>query len=81
MFMDLKTVIVCLPTGKKIDVEIPLDIPCEELARSLWEALKIPGEPGGFLWSENPTALLCGPLDVRAYGIHEGTIIHIGGAR
>ncbi len=63
------------------DLEVPLDLPADELIRALGEMFcQGPGSCGpgnGFVRCENPIALLHGSRTLREWGVRDGTIVYL----
>ncbi len=59
--------------NRKIDIEIPLDITFDELAKGLGQAFKI--TPPDHISAENPIVLLKGSRNLRQFNIRNGSIL------
>lgn len=64
--------------SQTFDIEIPIDITCDEFVKSMNEALqlniKIPSNQAYFR-SENPIALIRGEKTIGEIGLHTGSLI------
>ena len=64
--------------NQTFDIEIPIDITCDEFVKSMNEALqlniKIPSNQAYFR-SENPIALIRGEKTIGEIGLHTGSLI------
>ena len=81
----MKKTAICIlhPGGSSdpLDLEIPLNLPAEELIGALRRTF-LPelreGEPeSGFLRCENPIALLHGRRKLKDWGVRDGTILYL----
>ena len=63
------------------DLEVPLDLPASSLILAMRRIYTPEQEPGelknSYLRCENPIALLHGSKTLRAYGVRNGTVIHL----
>ena len=70
-------------SGKKFDIEIPLDITAKELVIGLNQAFNLGIDVGEitecYLKTENPIALLKGNTKLRDYRLRNGTVINVTG--
>lgn len=70
-------------SGKKFDVEIPLDITAKDLVVALNQAFNLGIDVGSitecYLKTENPIALLKGNTKLKDYKLRNGTVINITG--
>ncbi len=66
--------------GRKVDIEVPLDITANELIIGLNSGFKLKMNvsdlSGCFLKTENPIAFLHGNRTLQEYGLRNGTVIH-----
>lgn len=67
-------------TGKKLDLELPVDLSANELIIGLNQGFQLGMDlanlSGCFLRSENPIAFLKGSKTLKEYGLHHGTVLH-----
>lgn len=78
----MKNSIICsfinISNSSMTDIEIPLDITCDEFVKSMNESMQlnieIPGNQAYFR-SENPIALIQGNKTLGELGLHTGSMI------
>lgn len=74
--MKTAIVIVHMPDGRALDMEIPLDISADQLITALHDGLDPAGKCPVSLRCGNPYAYLAGPGKLSGYGFHNGTAIY-----
>ncbi|MBU3215893.1 EsaB/YukD family protein [Clostridium estertheticum] len=82
--MDKIVVVIYIhKSGKKFDVEIPLDITAKDLVVALNQAFNLGIDVSSitecYLKTENPIALLKGNTKLKDYKLRNGTVINITG--
>lgn len=75
--MQSKHVIVCLASGKEVDVVIPSHISADALVHALHTALQ-PNRPcPAYIRSENPIALIQGPDPIAFFCLRDGSKLYM----
>lgn len=81
MSQSIVAVLALHKEGKRLDVELPLDMTANELIVGLNEGFRLGMDTTELsqchLKAENPIALLRGNKTLEAYGLRNGSVLHI----